>query len=426
MNIIARTALVVLIAFFRAAIAEPIPGQIVVDQDNKSWLFYTDGAPFFLASPGDPEDFLYRGNRNADGTRDGDQQDIIAKLAPTGANGIYMQIIRSNGGDGGSTHNPFINSDPTQGLSDAILDQWESWFSVMDDNGIVIYLFFYDDGAGIWTGSTVGDEENQFFSAIINRFEHHKHLIWIIAEEYGERYSAQRVSALAAVIRSNDDHDHPIAVHKNGGLTFDEFANDANIDQFAMQYNVTSAPALHSGVVTAWNNAAGRYNVNMSEATQWGTGEIARKKAWAAAMGGSYVMGLGMNIIDTPVNDLRDLGRLRLFMESTDVHSMSPRDDLATADTTWVLADPGRSYIAYAADGVSQLGLTNMQSGTYQLAWFDPVTGNSVFQEDVTVTAGRNAWSKPASFGSEVALYMTTDQRDTTTRPSPPSNLTAE
>lgn len=143
-------------------------------------------------------------------------------------------------------------------------------------------------------------------------------------------------------------------------------------------------------------------------------------------MGGSYVMGLGMNIIDTPVNDLMDLGRLRLFMESTSVDSMSPRDDLAAADTTWVLADPGQSYIAYGANGVNQLGLTNMQSGTYQLAWFDPVTGDTVTQEDVTVTAGQNAWSKPAGFGSEVALYLTTDQLNTPTRPSPPSNLTAD
>ena len=71
----------------------------------------------------------------------------------------------------------------------------------------------------------------------------------------------------------------------------------------------------HDGVVEAVNRANGRYNVNMSEATQWGTGAIARQKAWACALGGAYVMGLGMDIASTPLSDLHDLGRLRDFME---------------------------------------------------------------------------------------------------------------
>ncbi|MCI0724601.1 MAG: hypothetical protein L0338_37400, partial [Acidobacteria bacterium] len=49
-----------------------LPGQIIVDPDNASWLVYnkdTDGNgkldPFYLGGPGGPEDFLYRGTRNA-------------------------------------------------------------------------------------------------------------------------------------------------------------------------------------------------------------------------------------------------------------------------------------------------------------------------------------------------------------------------
>ena len=101
---------------------------LVVDQTNRRWLRYEDGSPFFLCGPGDPEGFLYRGTRNSDGTRGGDQKALIKKLAKTSANGIYMQIIRSHGGDGSSTHNPFIYSDPALGLDEDILDQWETWF----------------------------------------------------------------------------------------------------------------------------------------------------------------------------------------------------------------------------------------------------------------------------------------------------------
>ena len=54
-----------------------LDGQIIVDPDNPAWLArYAvggDQVPFFMAGPGDPEGFLYRGSRITDGTRDGDQ-----------------------------------------------------------------------------------------------------------------------------------------------------------------------------------------------------------------------------------------------------------------------------------------------------------------------------------------------------------------
>ena len=62
--------------------AEPLPGQIIVDPENASWLVYNRDRdkngkldPFFMCGPGDPEEFLYRGTRNPDGTRNGDQVD---------------------------------------------------------------------------------------------------------------------------------------------------------------------------------------------------------------------------------------------------------------------------------------------------------------------------------------------------------------
>ena len=104
---------------------------------------------YLFRGPGDPEGFLFRGFRAADGTRVGqnaDQDEIIAKLQVSGANCIYIQAIRSDGGDGGDDHNPFNDpSDPTSGLNDAILDQWEGWFNAMDQMDIVIFLFLYDD-----------------------------------------------------------------------------------------------------------------------------------------------------------------------------------------------------------------------------------------------------------------------------------------
>ncbi len=386
---------------------DPRRGQIIVDPEHPQWLRRKGIGPFFMCGPGDPEDFLYRGKRNADGTREGDQMGLIEKLKGTGANCIYLMAVRSHGGDGDRTHDPFVDNDPAKGIDFAVLDQWDEWFTAMDEAGVVIFLFIYDDSARVWdTGDEVGEEEARFVRTLVNRFEHHLNLIWCIAEEYGERLTPRRVRNLAALVREADDNDHPIAVHKNHGLDFSELADDPNIGQFAIQYNVPTAAELHRGVVEAWNGARGRYNLNLAEAADWGTGAEARKKAWACAMGGAYVMVLGMDIATTPVSDLEDCGRLVRFMESTDLCEMAPHDELAFGGTEYVLADPPRSYIAYAFDGRGELGLKGTAPGTYDLRWFDCATGREVVQRGVQVRGGPAKWAIPEGMGPEVAVHI--------------------
>ncbi|MFQ5865527.1 MAG: immunoglobulin domain-containing protein, partial [bacterium] len=393
----------------------PLPGQIIVDPNNPAWLKYYGGGPFFMCGPGDPEGFLYRGSRNADGTRNGDQMDIINKLKGTGANSIYLMAVRSHGGDAPTDpndpenprfQNPFVDGDPEQGLDLDILDQWETWFTEMDNNGIVIFFFFYDDQARIWnTGDNVGAEERAFIQTLVNHFEHHKHLIWVIAEEYQEVYSAARISNIAAEIRAADDHDHVIAVHKLSGLSFSEFADDPNIDQFAIQSPDTGS--IHDNMIIAWNNAAGKYNLNMSESPNHGIGASARMHDWAIAMGGAYVMRIGMDIANTPVSDLEDCGRLVSFMESTNFNEMAPHDELKHGGTEYVLALPGTSYVAYASSLSADIGLTNMVSGTYNFKWYDVTNGTIVNQQNVNLPAGDQTWSRPDGIGPEMAVYIT-------------------
>ncbi|MHC4558636.1 MAG: hypothetical protein ACYS80_15200 [Planctomycetota bacterium] len=332
---------------------------------------------------------------------------LIEKLKGTGANCIYLMAVRSHGGDGDKTHNPFIDNDPDKGINPAVLEQWQMWFTEMDKNGIVIYLFLYDDSARIWnTGDRVSREEKEFIHSLVNRFEHHRNLIWCIAEEYQEAFSAKRVKNIAAEIRSADDYDHIIAVHKLNGLDFSEFADEPNIDQFAIQYNVETAEELQAGLAKAWKQARGRYNLNMSEAADYGTGVDARRKSWACAMGGAYVMILEMDIATTVKSDLEDCGRLVRFFESTNFNEMSPHDELRFAGTKYVLAQPGGSYIAYAPELQGNIGLKNTRAGLYKFRWFDCVTGEEFTQENVSVVGGNQSWDKPRSIGNELAVYI--------------------
>ncbi|MHC4743642.1 MAG: apiosidase-like domain-containing protein [Planctomycetota bacterium] len=391
------------------AVIEPKspPGRIVVDPKNRRWLKRENGRPFFMCGPGDPEGFLYRGRLRADGTREGDQKALIDKMKGTGANCIYLMAVRSHGGDGDKTHNPFIGHDPAKGINHKVLDQWEDWFAQMDKQGTVIYFFLYDDSARVWSrDDNVGEQEREFIRTIVDKFEHHGNLIWCIAEEYQEALSVKSVKNIAAEIRRADDNDHAIAVHKLNGLSFKEFADDENIDQFAIQYNEQSADALHAGMVKAWRDAKGRYNLNMSEAKGFGTGKPMRDKCWACAMGGAYVMILDMDIESTPKSDLADCGRLVRFFESTNFDEMAPHDELAFAGTKYVLAQPGETYIAYSPNLSGNIGLKDLKAGTYDFRWFDCATGKEVVQRKVKVTAGDQSWEKPAGIGRELAVHI--------------------
>jgi len=360
-----------------------------------------------MCGPGDPEGFLYRGKRRSDGTRDGDQLKLIEKLAPTGANSIYLIAIRSHGGDGDKTQNPFINSDPERGLSEPILSQWGHWFDEMDRHGIVIFFIFYDDSARIWdTGDRVEDPERDLLHALVERFEHYQHLIWVIAEEYQERYSPERIQELAAEVRKADSFDHPIAVHKLHGVDFRDFDDDPNIDQFAIQYNAKTAEELHDGVLKAWDKADGGFNLNLAEANDWGNGAESRSKMWGVAMAGAFVMVYGMDIRNTAVTDLEDCGRLVRFMESTSFDRMSPHDELGLGDTQYVLADPGRSYIAYAHSGQGNLGLRRLPPGQYRLHWLNVRTGLEYAHDHRQAQPGDGLWPRPQGIGSEVAVYL--------------------
>lgn len=387
-----------------------LAGAIRENPANARWLFHSDGSPLFFCGPGDPEDFLYRGSLLPNGTRNGDQEELVQKMIGTGANCMYMIAVRSHGGDGDPTQNPFQNHDPNAPLNSAILDQWDGWLGALSAAGIVTLFIFYDDDASIWnTGTVVGAQERAFFENIVNRFEHHDNLIWCIAEEYEEALLPERVSALAAIVKEADNFDHPISVHQLGGAQFD-FPNDPSIASFAMQIGAAlSLDGIHDSVINAWDLADGRYNVNLAELmNHYTTRTETRQRSWAAAMGGAYVMVFGMDIAGTPVEALADCGRLASFFEATRFDVMIPQDARARAETDYVLGNVTAGWILYGVDAATSLGIDIPPNfgGTFNLRWMDCVTGTQVTQNGVAVAAGTRTFSVPSALGNEVVLEL--------------------
>lgn len=391
-----------------SALADSIPpGQIIADPENPQALMRHRGNHFFVCGPGDPEGFLYRGKELADGTRDGDQRTILRKLQEHGGNCLYLQAVRSHGGDGTSDHNPFVDHDPDRGLNEAVLDQWESWFTEMDEHGILIYFFFYDDSSKLWdTGDEVSDAEENFVRTLVRRYKHHRHLIWIVAEESEEALSPARAEKLGRIIEEEDDYGHLIGNHHHSGTDFKSFHPDGPFNHYAMQLNV---PLNEVGDKTreAAQKSRVQYQVIYAENTETpNTVDDWRRHAWTVAMSGSMPMLLGMDVATTPVEALRQCRILSEFFEDTPFFEMQPATGEFASDKHLTLMHNDGTLILWAPEKSNDAFFQRIKTpGLYDLLWLDTRTGRRV-EVTLALSSGVVALQKPSSIGKDCALLM--------------------
>jgi hypothetical protein len=370
-----------------------LPGQIILDPGHPDKVVYNRDAdqdgrldPAFLCGPGGPEGFLY-GDISGGDTPD----TVLDKMIRHGGNCIYIQGIRSHGGDGQAHHNPFVDHDPSKGLDSVVLKKWERWFDRMEAHGIVIYFFLFDDEVKIGPKDSIATVERDYICGIVNAFEHHANLVWVIAEEYSEIFSQEKVSRIAAMVRREDDRDHLIASHQLPSLTFDH-ADDPVIDQFAMQLRSTEGPCgdIHKKCLKALENANGRYSVNLAEQYDWhsdlleaGDRDGVRRVNWAAAITGTHIMHLGTwettrKRRPPSVGMLEDYRRVHAFMESMgDLNLMSPQDHLVKSGTAWVLGRRGHHIVYFSQGGTAKIDLAGDDS-LLHVTWYNPRSGKYI------------------------------------------------
>ncbi len=417
-----------------------MPGQIIVDPANPRWLKYNGGKRCFLFGAGNPEEFFFFGKRQADGTRTGGRQsDMIKRLAGTGANTFHVLALRDSRyniepGNGAPDCNPFVDSDISGKLDEDILNQWELWLGEMEAAGLNVLFNFYNDfddyeeKAG-WKLDAQGNlhpQEKYFVETLVNKFKHHKNLIWAIEESCNKlsRAKQPRLKKVAELVARTDNFHHPIA-QMFQILYYDEvtpdkvspedYVNDPYVKMMTWGHYSTKAKGLPA-VEQYYKELVGARGGSRRplRAAQYRGGQAPdRRRRSTACIAGPRRMANRYTAMSShrpdktnvPRETYLDDGRIRTFMEGTDFYRMTPRSDLKNGSTRYVLASDAGSYIAYSNNAVQNMGIRNVQAGTYLLRWFDTVDGDTV-EQVIAVTAGDQAWSKPPEIGPEAALYV--------------------
>lgn len=98
----------------------------------------------------------------------------------------------------------------------------------------------------------------------------------------------------------------------------------------------------------------------------------------------------------------KSMGYTRQFAQRMNLAKTVPVKDIAS--TGYCLAEVGRKYIVFRAEGQGDAFSVRLPSGTYTCEWFDPSKGRQVAVETVEVQSGEREFRPP--FGGDAVLFL--------------------
>ena len=379
---------------------------------NSHYLRFTNGQYWFKAGINDPEAFLDP-SVNAGFAN---EQALIDFLAANGVNAQYM-LFNNLGGDGSFLY-PWVGNNPVEAQANherfdiAKLANWESIFDYQQSKGIVLHLVFEDDSG--WTGFN----RELYYRQMIARFGHYNGLIWNVAEEFNETYTANEVKGFAQMIEDLDAYDHPLTVHHMDVLdVWLPFVDDDRFDLTSFQQPLKPL-ANHNAATVSWFNMVDapsvrtipisfdeiRY-INPNPNPPPPDRAEMRHALWGILMGGG-IYELRVYPDDTYVGfepHIADMHRARSFMEGMQYWQMKPMNNLVESGQGYVFANPGNEYSVYLpAGGGIDLDLTGT-SGTFDADWFNPRDGS---YQAIGSIAGGSVSSFTAPSAEDWVLYL--------------------
>jgi len=340
------------------------------------YLQFSAGLYWLKGGVDDPEDFLAQGNTVGFPSREA----AIDFLASQGVNSLYM-LLHNVDGDARSVW-PWVGATEAEARANhehfalAKLEEWEALFSYLQSKGVVLHLVLEDDSA--WTGFNRG----MYYREMVARFGHHPGLIWNLAEEYNETYSASQIQTFAGLLRALDPYDHPITVHNAGGLSaWTPFVGHPNFDLTSFQTGDQPQNAAAVSWFSTMENASRTIPISFDETGKLGADDrdLARHIAWSVYLGGA-----NFELHTSPLSSYQDfalhfedLTRARAYLEGLPFCEMAPMNGRVLSGSAYAAGRPEDLLVAYLPVGGSiQLDL-RPASGLLHVTWFDPGTGNT-------------------------------------------------
>jgi hypothetical protein len=290
------------------------------------------------------------------------------------------------------------------------LDQWEIAFSHMDKLGIQLHVVTQEkENDEMLDGGSLGTVRKLYYRELVARFAHHHAIVWNLGEE-NQNTDNQR-QAYYEYIQELDPYDHPMTIHTLHDRVSDFYAGmlDRQILEMTSiqgEGSMWNAWAIEMRQLSA---AAGRPWVvccdEQGQTNDWGLtpslsnlNNVRKDALWGNLMGGGggveWILAGTDGLGDIGTEDFRDYEpvweqtnhAVEFFQQYVPFWEMEPDNSLITGLGNFALAKPGQIYVAYLRNGGNR-SLT-IESGTYDVYWFDPINGGALKQTSTRTITG--------------------------------------
>ena len=335
---------------------------------------------------------------------------FVNYIADQGLNSIFFMPMNI-GGDAQDTW-PFAGTINPDGHTSndnvhydlSKLDQWEIVLSHAQRKGIQLHVVLNEAeefNKRELDDATLGVERKLFYRELVARFGHHNALQWNISEEYDhEKYPLppELMAEWAGYIQAVDPYDHPIAIHNfhSTDSAFTPFLGDPRFTAASFQYSLGIAG--RGDEVEEWRDkselAGQSIVISMDELRATTTSNLAAQRRdilWPTLLSGGHVEFYLGGAPELSYNDFRPYESLWArcgialdFMSLIPFWEMTPNDSLLSGEYSssntgsgQVFAKPGEAYAIYLPNA-SATGTLDLRAdfGVYQMAWFNPRTGD--------------------------------------------------
>ncbi len=295
-------------------------------------------------------------------------------------------------------------------------------------------------------------QNDRFMNYVVSRYAAYTNVTWTVANEWeyaasnGGDYPQNQAdfNRLGGIVHNSDPWLtngralRPLSTHQRTRIDFQFFGATWPTDVI-FQYGARNPGASPSGTPKysygdQWGNAGIVYNLghnmpvvndeyaylNEVNSGVTITQETCRLTSWGIATAGGYGTASDWSVYtnwtpgvtgewhDSPMYD--DIQHLVDFFTSKGIEywKMASHNELVTPSTrTYVLAEPGRQYVAYAATGGTFT--MDLAAGTYYAYEYNPRTGETIPLANVTTGGGDHSFSMPDATNDWV-LHLSTFQ----------------